>query len=241
MENKILLKYKNDFSETKIITLQSILKLILIFRNIKFREFNLQKGEFMTKVLKLALASMVCATLGMAYSTDGALSVTATGYKTAKKVPVGASFTAVKFDYKSNKDFAAFLKSMNVTINALSVTVSPTDPLIEQKNKNLMVLFQENMGAKTSTIMAKIVDVKGDDKKGMLDISITMNKVTKVVPFNYMVQDGKLMAESSIDMMDFMMNESFASFVKAVGPLHEGKTFTEVGLKFALPISNDMM
>ncbi len=194
----------------------------------------------MKKFFKLTLASMVLATLGFAYETNGALSVTATGYKTAKKVPVGANFTDVKFMSKANKEFAAFLKSMSVEINALSVTVSPADPLKDQKNANLMVLFQKDMGAKSSTINAKIVDVKGDATKGMMDISITMNNVTKVVPFNYNIAENKIIADGKIDMLDFMMSDSFASFVKAVGDLHEGKSYTEVGLQFAVPFANKM-
>lgn len=191
----------------------------------------------MNKFLKLSLASMVFATLGFSYSTNGAIGVTATGYKTAEKVGVGATFKEVKFTSKANKDFAAFVKSMKVDINALSVNVLTVDELSALKNASISLLFQKKDGAKSSTITAKVVGVKGDDTKGTLDISITMNTVTKVIPFKYNVAEGKIMAKSNIDIFDFMLNKSFAAFAKECGSFHEGKTWTHVELNFSVPFT----
>lgn len=190
----------------------------------------------MKKFLKLTLVGMVFATLGFGYSTNGKLEVVATGYKTATKVGVSAIFTDVKFIYKTNKDFATFLKSMNVDINALSVSVL-SDVEQQLKNDNVAIIFQKENGAKSSKITAKIINVKGDDKKGILDISITMNEVTQVVSFPYTVKDGKIMAEASINVLDFMLHDSFNEFSKALIELHENRSWTEVGLKLSIPFT----
>jgi len=190
----------------------------------------------MKKFLKLTLVGMVFATLGFGYSTNGKLEVVATGYKTAKKVGVSATFADVKFMYKANKNFATFLKSMNVDINALSVSVLSNEEQ-QLKSDNVAMIFKKENGAKSSKIMAKIVDVKGDDKKGMLNISITMNEVTKVVSFPYNVKDGKIMAKASINVLDFMLHDSFNEFAKALIELHENRSWTEVGLKLTIPFT----
>ena len=190
----------------------------------------------MKKFLKLTLVSMVFVTLGFGYSTNGKLEVVATGYKTVKKIGVGATFTDVKFMYKANKNFTTFLKSMNVDINALSVSVL-SDVDQQLKNYNVAMIFKKENGAKSSKITAKIVDVKGNDKKGTLDISITMNKETKVVSFPYTVKDGKLMAEASINVLDFMLHDSFNEFAKALIVLHENRSCTKVGLKLSIPFT----
>ncbi len=181
----------------------------------------------MNKVIKLGLASLLFATLGVAYESNGDLGLTYTGYKTAKKLGVNGTFKTIKFESVKSDNFVEFLKSMKVDIDALSV-----DTKLKMRDKNVAIIFK---GAKSPKILAKVVDVKGDDKAGNMDIEITMNEVSKKVPFSYEVEGGKVKATGSIDVLEFALDKSFGDFSKKCKGFHAGKTWHDVGLKFSVP------
>ncbi len=181
----------------------------------------------MNKIVKLSLASLLLASFANAYSVNGDLGVTFTGYKTAAKKGVDGTFKKMDFKHAENKNFADFLKSLTVDIDPLSL-----DTKMKMRNDNVSIIFKN---ANVANIVAKVVEAKGDDKAGTLEVEITMNKVSKKVPFSYKVEKDALMAEGKIDVLEFALEKSFGDFAKKCKGFHAGKTFTEVGLKFSVP------
>lgn len=180
----------------------------------------------MKKIFIVGIFSLLFATFGFAYSADGQIKLIYTGYKTAKKNGVDGTFKNIKFSSKPNDSFVEFAKSLNVEIDGTQI-----DTKVPLRNKNIAIIFDK---AKSSKILAKITDVKGDDKKGTMDIDMTINNVTKKVPFEYIVKNNSIQATSSIDVLDFALNDSFSAFAKKCKAFHAGKTWTDVGLKFSV-------
>ncbi|PID46984.1 MAG: hypothetical protein CR967_06090, partial [Proteobacteria bacterium] len=179
------------------------------------------------KIIKLSLAGLLFASFASAYDVAGKLDITFTGYKMAKKVGVDGTFKKVDFKFLQNEDFGEFLKSMKVDIDALSL-----DTKLKMRNDNIAIIFKN---ANFSNILAQITDVKGDDKAGNMEVEITMNKISKKVPFTYKVDGTNIVASGSVDLLDFALSKSFGDFAKKCKGFHAGKTWSDVGLKFSVP------
>jgi len=84
-----------------------------------------------------------------------------------------------------------------------------------------------------NTATSKVV---GDDTKGAVTIRITMNGVTRAVPFAYTTTpEGTVEAKGSIDLLNFNLKSAFDSLHEAckdkhVGPDGVAKTWTQVDL-----------
>ena len=92
--------------------------------------------------------------------------------------------------------------------------------------------FMKDGGA----ISGKATSVDGDDAKGKVHIDVTMNGVTRDVPFDYTIaKDGAVQATASIDMLDFGLEGAHEQIHKACEQQHTGedgisKTWTQVDL-----------
>ena len=78
--------------------------------------------------------------------------------------------------------------------------------------------------------------MQGDDQKATIEMKITMNGVSRVVPFAYTATpEGEVVAKGSIDMLDFALKDAHDSIHQTCEELHRGKdgvskTWTEVDL-----------
>lgn len=182
----------------------------------------------MKNFLKATALCSLLVSFGFAYSANGDLKVTYTGYKTQKKVGVPGTFKTIKLTSSENANFADFAKSLNVEIDGGSV-----DTKMKIRDVKIAGIFTESQ---TPQITAKILDVKGDEKAGTFSIEINMNKNAKTYDFPYSVENNQITAKGKIDILEFAMNKSFDSFAKKCKALHSGKTWSEVGVEFKLPI-----
>src|SRR5690606_30241289 len=73
-------------------------------------------------------------------------------------------------------------------------------------------------------ITGNIVEVDEDE----LTIAITMNNITKEIPFSYTSENNSLTANGVIDIFDFGMNKGLMALNKACEALHQGKTWNDV-------------
>ncbi|QKF91438.1 hypothetical protein [Campylobacter sp. CCUG 57310] len=181
----------------------------------------------MNKIISSVVASMLLASSAFAFSAKGDPELGYIGYKTAAKTAVPGVFK--KFEFKSTKSdkFADFAKSIEINIDSNGIETKPKTPL---RDNRIIAIF------KKEPIMAKIVDVQGDENKGVFKLEITTNAVTKTYDAPYELKDGMLMAKAIIDVLDFNLNETFAKFAEECKALHAGKTWseTEVSLKLAV-------
>lgn len=178
-------------------------------------------------ILKSLLVGTLLSTSAFAYEASS-VSVNWIGFKTQNKVGVPGTFNKVDFSISKNDDFAKFLTSANVTIDALSL-----DSKMKFRDNNIIsTLFKL---ANVSQIKAKIVKVTGDDKMGSIDVEIDMNNTKKVIPMKYKVEDSVVKATGAIEILDFAMNESFAAFAAKCKAFHAGKTWSDTTVSFDIP------
>lgn len=180
----------------------------------------------MRKILLSAALSLGLLTSLGAYELNGNLGVTWTGYKTAKKVGVSGTFKDVQISAAKNDNFVEFLKGAKATIK--TATFDSKNPA---RDKSIVgSLFQL---ATSATIEGTIQSVNEEEKTLVLDF--TMNEVTKQIPMSYEVKDNQVVASGKIDVLDFSMATPYKAFAKVCEALHEGVSYSEVGIAFTLP------
>lgn len=176
-------------------------------------------------LLSTALAAGLLTSLN-AYELNGDLAVQWTGYKTSKKVAVSGTFKDVKVSATKNDNLTEFLKGATAVIKTASF-----DSKNPARDKSIVgSLFA----------LATSADIKGsilsvDEKAKTLVLNFTMNEVSKEVPMSYEIADNQIKAKGQIDVLDFSMSEPFKAFAKTCEKLHNGVSYSEVGIEFTLP------
>lgn len=174
---------------------------------------------------------------GCTLAQSGPIEVSWTGYKTPKKVGVGGTFDKVTYTpvAPSGENFRSILVGSSVVIDTSSVNSKHQD-----RDAKLAKFFFGLMSDKN--INAKIVDIKADKKvkdaprTGVVTLEIEMNGVKKTTPMTYSFSDGVFEAKGSIDLLEFSANEALSGINKACYDLHEGKTWSDVGIGFKTKI-----
>jgi len=166
------------------------------------------------------------------YSTDPkGIQVVWTAFKTTAKTPVKGHFTKAEVKGASSAaSLAALMQGLQMDIDASS---DETDN--PGRNATIAQFFFEKF-APPSKLHAAVSKVVGDDSKGTVTVKITMNGVTRAVPFAYTATpDGAFEGKGSIDLMNFGLTNAFNSLHEACKDKHAGtdgvsKTWTQVDL-----------
>lgn len=153
--------------------------------------------------------------------------VTWTSYKTLAKVGVGGNFSDKKLNIsnKNAQDVKTLLQDAHV-----SLTLDKLDAHMKLKNDNIATFFTANL-AKTE-VLATITSVF--DKR--LELKLTLNGTSKILPMNYTVKDNKIEAKGVIDALDFNMTEALNELnTKVAGHLNKG--WNDINIGFTMDIS----
>jgi len=190
-------------------------------------------------VVLLALLSFNTAQAGgclLEQSDD--INVTWKAYKTLAKLGVGGQFTSVK--YTPNKKSGSNFKELFVG-SKVSIDISKIDTKNKGRDKTLVDMFFNQL--KGNKIEGIIKDIKADTSKdgkkaytGTLDVSLTMNEKTLLIPMKYQYKKGDFQAIGTIDLFDFNGNSALASINKSCFKLHGGKTWSDVNIAFRTTI-----
>jgi len=188
-------------------------------------------------VLSFALSANAAEKSGCVLAQNGAVEVSWTGYKTSKKVGVNGIFDKVTYApvAPSGEDFRSILVGSSVVIDASSVNSKHED-----RDSKLAKFFFGLMSDKN--INAKILDIKADKRvknaprTGTLSVEIEMNGVKKITTMTYSFSDDIFEAKGSIDLLDFSASKALAGINEACFDLHEGKTWSDVGIGFKTKI-----
>jgi polyisoprenoid-binding protein YceI len=158
------------------------------------------------------------------------LEVSWTGYKTPAKVGVGGTFNKISYApvAKSGSDFKSILVGSTVVIDTTSVNSKH-----EGRDATLAEFFFGLLNNKN--IEAKIVDIQSET---VLSVQIEMNGVKNTVLMTYSFNNGVFEANGSIDLLDYRASEALAGINKACYDLHEGKTWSDVGISFQTKIDS---
>ncbi|MFA7084873.1 MAG: YceI family protein [Arcobacteraceae bacterium] len=174
-------------------------------------------------------------------SQDGDVVVNWEAYKTPAKIGVSGIFDKVTYRAVAPQgdNFRDILVGSSVVIDTTSVNSNH-----EGRDELLVKSFFTQMN--DAQIKAKIVDIKSDKrmrgkpKTGELSVEITMNGVSKIVPMKYIFDNGDFNAKGSIDIIDFSANKALIAINKACYDLHEGKTWSDVGISFSTKIKFEL-
>ena len=180
----------------------------------------------MKKIVLSSIVALLFATNLSAYEKNGDLEVKWTGYKLASKVGVSGTFNKIDFDIKKSDDLVTFLKSAKVKIDATSLESKD-----EGRNFNITSTLFSLASAKN--IQGSISSV--DEKSNTLVLDVVMNGVTKPTTMKYTVNDGKIVANGVIDILDFNMSSSYKAFTEICGALHENVSYSDVNIEFSIP------
>lgn len=180
----------------------------------------------MKKILFSSIMSLSLISGLSAYELNGDLGVQWTGYKTPKKVAVSGTFDDVKISIEKHDDLVAFLKSAKADIKTASFNS-------KNPGRDKSIIGSLFSLATSANIIGSISQVNEKDKTLVLDF--TMNEISKKVPMNYIVENNNIVATGKIDMLDFGMDKPYKAFSEVCGTLHQGVSYSEVGIKFTLP------
>lgn len=146
-----------------------------------------------------------------------------TSYKTMAKIGVSGTFKDVKLLPSKNKsDIKSALVGTSVKINMQNITTKATI-----KTTNILKYFVPKLA--TKKVDAKIISV-GEKR---LNIELIFNKIKQIVPMNYTIEDGAVVAKGAIDARDF----GFVSALKNLNthvPAHKNKGWLDVAISFQL-------
>ncbi|RUM73053.1 MAG: YceI family protein [Sulfurovum sp.] len=148
------------------------------------------------------------------------------------------AFTSVK--YTPNKKSGSNFKELFVG-SKVSIDISKIDTKNKGRDKTLVDMFFNQL--KGDKIEGIIKDIKADTSKdgkraytGTLDVSLTMNEKTLLIPMRYQYKKGDFQAIGTIDLFDFNGNSALASINKSCFKLHGGKTWSDVNIAFRTTI-----
>jgi len=166
------------------------------------------------------------------------INVTWKAYKTFAKLGVGGEFTDVKYtaNKKSGKNFKELFVGSKVSID-----ISKVDTKNKGRDKTLVDMFFAKLkGGKIEGVIKDINADKSKDGKrpytGTLDVSLTMNEKTLLIPMRYRYKKGDFQAIGTIDIFDFNGQSALSSINKSCFDLHKGKTWSDVNIAFRTTI-----
>jgi len=168
---------------------------------------------------------------------SGDMNVTWKAYKTLAKVGVGGAFTSVKYTpiAKEGANFRELLVGSTVSIDATQINTG--NPV---RDETLVKMFFKQL--KSITIEGKIVAMKADNRvkgkpyTGQLDVELSFNSKTLVIPMKYTYVKEHFSAEGTLDLFDFAAKDALTSINKSCYDLHKGKTWNDVSIGFATNI-----
>ena len=185
----------------------------------------------------LTMASLASAD-GCLLTQSGDMNVTWKAYKTLAKLGVAGAFTDVNYvaNKKEGKNFKELLVGSKVSIDLSKINTNN-----EARDKTLVSNFFSKLSGKT--IEGVIVALKADKKEkgkrvyhGVVDVNITMNHKTLLIPMKYDYKKENFTATGTIDLFDFAANDALKSINQSCFDLHKGKTWNDVTIGFSTNI-----
>ncbi|HIV48979.1 YceI family protein [uncultured Helicobacter sp.] len=183
------------------------------------------------KLKLLAISILGVVGLNAASIDTNKVNVVWTAYKTPAKAAVSGTFKDINFKFGKKRDsIASTLEGASATIDPMKVNLND-----DVKNANLRDFFFSKFSKKEIKVTLRDV-VEGKDQ-GTILASVKMNGKTNKVPMEYKITNGVLKASGVLDLSEFKLNEARANLQKAVYDLHEGITWSQVGIAFEAPVT----
>jgi len=182
----------------------------------------------MKKIALTVLAAATMLTADCSYMKSGDASISWTAFKTPMKKGVNGTFRSVTYNgAEKGASLTQLLKGAKVMIQTNNVDSGNTG-----RDAKLVQFFFNQMDGQM--LEARILDM--DETSKIVLVEILMNGRGMNVPMAYTYENGVLKAAGVIDLGDFKALDALASINRACYDLHEGKTWQDVNIGFALPV-----
>jgi polyisoprenoid-binding protein YceI len=199
--------------------------------------FTLFTHSHLTRTFSFLLAALIVAATQSAQSVcttkfkPDSLKLTWTGYKFTSKKGVEGTFKSIQF---KQSEKALSLKELMESVT-FDIDATTLDSGLEQRNKTLLETVIKGLAGGTH-ITGRIANY--DEVKHIAVIKLTMNGVTKDLPFKVESQLDSVTGDGALDMLDFSMKSKYDAVALACKDLHTGpdkvaKTWSEVGVKLS--------
>ena len=148
-----------------------------------------------------------------------------TSYKTMAKIGVGGNFskTNLQLAHKNNPSIQKLLNGAKVTLNLTSI-----DAHLALKNSNIADFFTANLS--TDEIHTKVIYIN----EKSLNLQVTLNGITQIIPMKYTSKNSHIMASGVIDALDFHLVPSLRVLNKNVSG-HKNKGWNDISISFDMP------
>ncbi|MCE3047170.1 YceI family protein [Helicobacter kayseriensis] len=179
---------------------------------------------------KIVLASIL--TIGACFGINLDTSKTQMyweAYKLINKTPVKGSFSDVQYKFSKKSGISGSLLGATAKIDLSKVVTG--NPVSEE---NLTNSFFKKFEGKD--IKVKIEQVIEGEDKGTILAKITMNKKSQLVPMQYEIKEGQLIAKGIFDVLSFKLDGALKQLAKACQDFHEGYTWSQVEVGFIIPV-----
>lgn len=189
----------------------------------------------MKTISKISLATLLTVALSTSLSATECIhfdkaQVNWTSYKTLAKVGVSGTFNKVELE--TNKKA---MDMKNALLNtAVKIDIKNIDAKADEKTNNILKYFVSNLD--NTAINAKIKEVYEDT----LNVEIILNNITKVIPMNYKVENGKVVSNGVIDGLDFDLAPALKILNTQVAG-HLNKGWYDIPVNFSLEYKNSCM
>ncbi len=194
----------------------------------------------MKKIALLASVAVLSTSLYAGKCSDG-FKLDFTFYGAADK-----SYVVTKNTFKKMTTTFTDEKLLNATveIDALSIDTSADlskgkqpgkwpAAMANMRNNNTINNFFKNFEKDVGKLSAKVVKV--EDKT--LTVAVTMNGVTKELPFAYKAEGDVLKASGKLDVLAFNTSAAWKKFETVCKGFHQGKSWSELDVYFEVPAS----
>lgn len=190
------------------------------------------------KIAILLGAGMLTTSLFAGKCSDGLkLDFTFFGSPDKAYVVTKNTFKTIKSEFPGEKllNATAEIDAMSIDTSADLNNMKAKWPasMAKLRDNNTKNNFFKKFEKDAGKIGAKVTKV--DDKS--ITIAMTMNGVTKEVPFAYKVDGDTIKAEGKVDVLDFGTSKAWAQFTKVCKGFHHGKSWSEINIFFQVPAS----
>lgn len=152
-----------------------------------------------------------------------------TAFKYDTKAGVSGTFDSYELEFRESNSLERLLKSAEIEIDSKSVNTAHKER-DATLFKSFFSLFSED------EIEVEVKSAMVGDKIGTLNLEIEMNSREFQTPMNYKIENSKLTAIGTIDMLYFGLSDALSSINRACYDLHKGVTWSQVDLEFSFKL-----
>lgn len=185
--------------------------------------------------LCLVVCSLFADAKNKEYIQFGDVKVTWSAYKTPLKEPVSGTFTQMVYTpaTKNATTLSGLFKGSNIEIHAMSPNTGN-----KSRDETLREAFFSKLHPTIKAEVLSLIPAKDGEENGIIEIKLSLNNITQIVPLRYHYKQNLFEAYGTIDIFDFDGSGALESINQACYALHEGKTWNDIDIHFSAIVAH---